>query len=212
MDVMHISLGYLNIYNQINVGTWELESKITMIFVTIVCLIKTFFFMRIVKSFSYIVTMIINVVIDLKVFMLFFLILIIMFSMIFDVIAPNPADEYKYVGLYWGNVLTTLRLSLGDFDFGVLEQEGENELNKKQHILFWCTWVLMVIFSSLIFLNFIIAEVSNSYSNVKENIDALIYKERAGLINEAEDIKLKSTKLTNKTQFPKYVVVRQMED
>lgn len=212
MDLMHISLGYYNIYSQINVGTWELQSKIVMIFVTIVCLIKTFFFMRIVKSFSYIVTMIINVIIDLEVFMLFFIILIVMFSMIFDVIAPNPADEYKYVGLYWGNVLTTLRLSLGDFDFGVLEQTGENELNKKQHILFWCTWVLMVIFSSLIFLNFIIAEVSNSYSNVKENIDALIYKERAGLINEAEDIKFKSTKINNKTQFPKYIVIRHMED
>lgn len=129
MDMMHISLGYYNIWCQINVGTWELTSKIVMIFVTIVCLIKTFFFMRIVKSFSYIVTMIINVIIDLEVFMLFFLILIIMFSMIFDVIAPNPADEYKYVGLYWGNVLTTLRLSLGDFDFGVLEQTGEMELN-----------------------------------------------------------------------------------
>jgi hypothetical protein len=70
----------------------------------------------------------------------------------------------------------------------------------------------MVIFSSLIFLNFIIAEVSNSYSKVKEKIDELIYKERAGLINEAEDIKMKSTKLNNKKQFPRYVVVRQTED
>lgn len=70
----------------------------------------------------------------------------------------------------------------------------------------------MVIFSSLIFLNFIIAEVSNSYSKVKEKIDELIYKERAGLINEAEDIKMKATKLNNKKLFPRYVVVRQTED
>lgn len=155
-----------------------------MIIVTVVCLLKTFFFMRIVKSFSYIVTMIISVVADLKVFMLFFFILIIMFSMIFNVISRNPADEYIHVGYFWGNVLTTLRLSLGDFDFGVLRLKNadcdeENqlqdynchwELNAKQHILFWITWVIMVIFSSLIFLNFIIAEVSNSYANVKENI------------------------------------------
>ena len=165
-----------------------------MIIITVVCLLKTFFFMRIVKSFSYIVTMILSVVSDLKVFMLFFFILIIMFSMIFNVIAPNPADEYRHVGLFWGNVLTTLRLSLGDFDFGVLEEQGTDELNKKQHILFWITWVIMVIFSSLIFLNFIIAEVSNSYANVKENIDAMIYKERAQLINEAEDILTEKTK------------------
>jgi len=52
----------------------------------------------------------------------------------------------------------------------------------------------MVIFSSLIFLNFIIAEVSNSYAKVKENINAQIYKERSSLINEAEDILSEQTK------------------
>ena len=48
--------------------------------------------------------------------------------------------------------------------------------------------MVMVIFSALIFLNFIIAEVSNSYANAKQNIDSLIYKERASLIQEIEDI------------------------
>jgi hypothetical protein len=43
-------------------------------------------------------------------------------------------------------------------------------------------------FSSLIFLNFIIAEVSATYERVKDQIEALIYKERASLIAEAEDI------------------------
>uniref|UniRef100_A0A7S3ILI3 Ion transport domain-containing protein n=1 Tax=Strombidium inclinatum TaxID=197538 RepID=A0A7S3ILI3_9SPIT len=226
VDIMHISLGYVNIYTQ-GLGPLLLSSKIIMIIVVLVCLIKTFFFMRIVMSFSYIVTMIQNVIIDLRVFLLFFAILILKFSMIFDVISPNDAAEYKHVGKYSANLLTTLRLSLGDFDFGVLEDDDYDytkddqgnitsvtkvPLNKRQHILFWITWVLMVIFSSLIFLNFIIAEVSNSYANVKVNIDALIYKERAGLINEAEDIMSANTKKTNKTKFPKYIVIRENED
>ena len=46
----------------------------------------------------------------------------------------------------------------------------------------------MVVFSSLIFLNFIIAEVSNSYQKVRDNIDALVYQERSGLIQEVEDL------------------------
>lgn len=75
--------------------------------------------------------MIMNVVADLRIFMIFFFILIMMFSMIFDVIAPNKADEYKYVGYYWGNILTTLRLSLGDFDFSVLSATGPDELSPK---------------------------------------------------------------------------------
>jgi len=131
-----------------------------------------------------------------------------MFSAVFDVIAKNDADEYKNLGPFMGNVMTTLRLSLGDFDFGVLES---GKLDEDQHWLFWIIWVLMVIFSALIFLNFIIAEVSNSYSKVKEHIDALIYKERAGLIEEAEDIMSKNTKTTDKVKFPKYIVVRQLE-
>lgn len=185
IDIIHIVLGYLNIYFQGFTGTWKLWSKITMIIVILVNLLKTFFFMRIKMSFSYIVTMIINVIFDLKVFLLFFFILIVMFSAIFDVIAKNDAKEYKNLGPFMGNIMTTLRLSLGDFDFGVLQGD---KLNVRQHWLFWMIWVMMVLFSALIFLNFIIAEVSNSYQTVKVNIDALIYKERAGLVMEAEDI------------------------
>lgn len=128
VDVLNISMGYFTVYSQMYIGTWELSSKISMILVILVCMTKTFFYMRIVESFSYIVTMIIRVMGDLKVFLLFFIILIVMCSMIFDVIAINNADEYKYIGPYWGNMMSTLRLSLGDFDFGVLT-DTDNELN-----------------------------------------------------------------------------------
>lgn len=120
LDVVYLSLGYYNIFLQYMGGTWEVNAKITFICVVLLSLIKTFFFMRIEMSYSYIVTMIVNVVSDLKVFLLFFTILIIMFSAIFDVIAKSNADEYKMVGPFLGNFFLTLRLSLGDFDFGVL--------------------------------------------------------------------------------------------
>merc|ERR1712113_936920 len=104
-----------------------------------------------------------------------------------------------------GNFLTVLRLSLGDFVFDVLnepdnEKKGVDEdgndileinphaVSKTQHLIFWSVWILMVVFSSLVFLNFIIAEVSNSYHKVLVQIDSLIYRERATLTQEAEDI------------------------
>lgn len=104
-----------------------------------------------------------------------------------------------------GNFFATFRLALGDFDFDMIADKPLT----KQHILFWSTWLIMVIFSSLIFLNFIIAEVSSSYGKVKVNIDSLIYKERAGLISEVEDITSKRTKKSNKRMFPRYIVVRE---
>jgi hypothetical protein len=211
LDVVYLGLGYYNIYLQYIGETWELQSKIVFICVVLLCLMKTFFFMRIVMSYSYIVTMIVNVVADLKVFLLFFTILITMFSAIFDVIAKSNADEYEKVGPFMGNFFLTLRLSLGDFDFGVLSDK-KYELNTLQHWLFWTVWVLMVLFSSLIFLNFIIAEVSNSYANVRENIDALIYKERSSLIEEVENITTESTIKSDKTSWPKFIVIRELED
>ena len=99
--------------------------------------------------------------------------------------------------------MTTLRLSLGDFDFKFIEKEDSNEI----HIVFWIVWLIMVVFSSLIFLNFIIAEVCNSYSKVSSNIEALIYKERAYLIAEAEDIMSNSSK-KEKKKFPKFIISR----
>lgn len=211
LDVVYIILGYVNIQLQYSTKTWALESKLCFIAVVLLCLVKTFFYMRIIMSYSYIVTMIVNVIADLRVFLLFFTILILMFSAIFDVIAKSNAPEYDKVGPFLGNFLLTLRLSLGNFDFGVLTDD-KYELNTLQHWLFWIVWVIMVLFSSLIFLNFIIAEVSNSYSNVKVNIDALIYKERAGLIDEVENITTNSTISKHKEMWPKFVVVRELED
>lgn len=81
---------------------------------------KTFFFLRIIMSYSYIVTMIVNVVKDLRVFILFFSILMVMFSAVFDVIAKAEADEYSKITPFFGNFFLTIRLSLGDFNFDVL--------------------------------------------------------------------------------------------
>ena len=72
--------------------------------------------------------------------------------------------------------------------------------------------MFIVFFSSLIFLNFIIAEVSNSYQECKSNIAALIYMERASLIYETEAIMNEDTKKNNKVKFPKFIVVREGED
>ena len=105
--------------------------------------------------------------------------------------------------------MTTLHLYLDDYskDFAFI---ADNYL-KLEHNLFWVAWVIMVIFSALIFLNFIIAEVSASYEKCKIKSDALIYKARAILINEAEDIMSKARR-ADKTKFPKYIILREMEE
>ena len=47
IDILHISMGYINVYFQMFNGTWQIDSKIVMILVILLALIKTFFFLRI---------------------------------------------------------------------------------------------------------------------------------------------------------------------
>ena len=84
---------------------------------------------------------------------------------------------------------------MADWDFTAVETPNEDVSDPAgQQFLFWYMWLICIVFSTLVFLNFIIAEVTNSYNNVNENIQSLIYKERSELIKEAEDIMLDDTK------------------
>lgn len=205
---MNIIFGLWSIYCQAYVGTWDISSKIVLIILIAISLLKTIFYLKVFKAFSYIVTMVISVVYDLQTFITFFVVLITFFSMLFNVVSRNASPEYSKLTWYIGNWLAVFRLSLGDFDFTLLDTAKLT----KTHILFWCIWLLMVLFTALIFLNFIIAEVSNSYTRVRENVFSFIYKERAKLISEAEELLSKKYKKRNKDSFPHYIIVRQLEE
>ena len=49
-------------------------------------------------------------------------------------------------------------------------------------------WLAIFYLGCLIFSNFIIAEVLSTYETVKKDIDSLIYKERATMVAEVEEM------------------------
>ena len=78
-----------------------------------------------------------------------------------------------------GNIIQIMRFSLGDFDFVVANQSLSTEF---EVLMFWITWLLIVVITNIVALNFIIAEVSNSYDQIKEVVNQIILQERASLI------------------------------
>ena len=109
------------------------------------------------------------------------------------------------IGPFLGSIASTLRVSLGDFDF-----EASTLLEENENILYWIIWLLVVIMTCIVFLNFIIAEASASYQSVKDRLEAMISKEKANLIAEAETILPKGVK--NMKIFPKYIIIRDVEE
>ena len=106
-----------------------------------------------------------------------------------------------------GNIFQIIRFSMGDFDFGVINTAkfGEVEVT-----IFWVAWLLIVLITNIIFLNFIIAEVGQSYQFVQSSVNQLILQERASLISESEDM-LGLYVRNNKIKNPECIIVREVE-
>ena len=78
--------------------------------------------------------------------------------------------NYHHIKLIFGYFISTLKLSLGDF--GIIDSAPY--LNQNETVWFWITFILMLVITNIIFLNFVIAEATNSYNNVKENIEEYV--------------------------------------
>lgn len=112
--------------------------------------------------------------------------------------------EYIPVGITFGNLLNTFRMSLGDFDWA-----QAHLLTPYEGMLYWLLFVIVLVMSNIIFLNFIIAEASESYARVMERLDAQIQLERANMINECEQ--MAPPLMKNEGRFPRYIIMRTVE-
>lgn len=95
---------------------------------------------------------------------------------------------------------------MGDF---VFDNTFGETITHEINFIWWLVWLIIVIVTNVIFLNFIIAEASASYETVKFRLDEMILKERADLIHESEDMSPNRFK-TDKV-FPKYIVTRTID-
>ena len=75
-DMLYIWSSIITLILQNTAGPTALLSKILMITIVFLALLKTFFFLRIFTALSPIVTMLTNVIYDLRIFLLFYGILI----------------------------------------------------------------------------------------------------------------------------------------
>ena len=92
-------------------------------------------------------------------------------------------------------------MSMGDYDF-----EAATALSEAENIIYWVIWLLIVVITCIIFLNFIIAEASASYEKVSERLQAYILMQKANMISEAEEMRPYCWK--DQDKFPKYIVIR----
>ena len=77
------------------------------------------------------------------------------------------AKDYYAIGLHFGQVLWTFRMSVGDNSL----IEAAKKLDGPENKLFWILWLIAVVVTMVVFLNFIVAEASGSYAKVTETLE-----------------------------------------
>ena len=221
IDIMYISGSMLNLTLQLYLSPYNIFCRILMCIITLALLVKTFFFLRIFPIFTPIVVMIMEVVYDLRIFMIFFFILLGFTSQLFAVLGLGnnydivdywptgdkyePARDWKSIGLHMGQFFWNFRTTLGDFSQIV----ASKNLNEIDNWMFWVIWIMTVVLTCVIFLNFVVCEASASYSRVVESLEQIQIQSRTVLIAESEQMSFKRFKNCDKN--PKYLIVRSID-
>ena len=82
-------------------------------------------------------------------------------------------------------------------------------MSPAEESLLWITWFIIFLFLCIIGLNFIIAEISHIYEEIRPEVDRMVVRERAELIQETEEMMLEMMK--DDKMFPKSLVSREVD-
>ncbi|CDW75032.1 UNKNOWN [Stylonychia lemnae] len=94
------------------------------------------------------------------------------------------------------------RISSGDFQLDDYHNQGDGLV-----IFTWIIWLIAVMTLNIVFMNFIIAVISESYERVMQKLVAESYRVKAHMIVEREQL-FNINELKRSDYFPKYIVVR----
>lgn len=120
---------------------------------------------QIIKQLSFMIKMVQRVSIELIPFIILFGLALIMFGFVFACLNLQFGSDYENMThegflpmAFW-----VVQTSMGQFDV-----ETFQEMDSSLLISLWLAWVLLVILNMLIFLNFLIAVISDVYAKVME--------------------------------------------
>jgi hypothetical protein len=231
IDQAHIWCGIVNaLLQRFSPDILSKHNILFMVLVSTIMLLKTFFYLRIFISMSFLVSMLKQVFLDLRPFLTMLVIIYLMFSLIFGVLdwgqyeydnteavrgiqytSTGPDKEYMLLHKVLARMIYLLRTSIGDNNF-----DASTYLPVFQNALFFVFFVIATIITQIIFLNFIIAEVSNSYTIVKETLHYSLLQERGMLVSEAEDMIRSRFGMERvikwKHLFPKFIIKRELDE
>mmetsp|Transcript_26614 Transcript_26614/g.40620 ORF Transcript_26614/g.40620 Transcript_26614/m.40620 type:complete len:304 (-) Transcript_26614:2409-3320(-) len=194
------------------------KMKILFSIITLFGLIKVVYLIRVFRQLNFLVTMFITVVREICYFMILFTIFLFTFAITFNIVEVD-IDSYGRVPALVGHFVAVFRCALGDFSMiniwqGFDIEEGVdangNILYRHSRQIVMFTFVIFLLCAFLmfiIFMNFLIAVISEAYNKIIQNKEAFDYQQRAMMIYERE-VYFTKDQLNNPEYFPSVIIVR----
>jgi len=165
--------------------------------------------------------MLLGVFYDLKHFLLFFLFVITGFTIMAEIVLysahspvmePEAGEDYvysKYLKDEKGSYRTdffffvmSMRESIGDYDTDTMTNPSATPFP----LLAWFLWFIVMLVGNIVFMNFIIAVVSESYEKCMQTMNSESYRSKLDMILEAEEFMPDSWR-SDKKWFPDYIIL-----
>lgn len=164
---------------------------------------KTGYYLRIFDRLSFLIQMLISVFIDLRYFLLLYSIFIFTFSLLLCVLIKKTGDDYKGIDSSMALIFIALRTCFGDND---MDAYAINTDNKS---MTWAVWLFIIVVGNVVFMNFIIAVVNESYANCMSKMEAQGFKVKIDMIIERE-AHISESRLRDPNSFPNYLLLRKV--
>lgn len=177
-------------------------------------LVKVLFLIRVFKQLSFLVMMLIQVAVDIKNFFILFMVFILIIAECYSVVQVD-VSAYGRVPSLLAYALATFRSAMGDFSlidpynsFDLKTKSGAYRYSQGLMLFTFCIYFLCVLCLTMIFMNFIIAVISDSYATVAACAIAHDYHQRVIMIYERE-MHFSESDINDTTKFPEILIVRQ---
>ncbi len=154
--------------------------KMVKCLIILLFFVKLNFFLRIFDTFSFLVSMLGDVFTDLSAFLAFFMMAVAIFSCLIQVLLPETKVNYDGAG-YFSYLMMAFRTSIGDYTFDNYKATAMKEVT-------WIVWLALMIIGNVVFMNFIIAVVNDSYSTSMAKKVSQSYRLKVPLIMEREKL------------------------
>ena len=155
-------------------------------------------YLRIFKQTRYLISMILKVFID----MLSFITILFLFMVATSMISMNIGQLRGETEDFSKAFITTYLLALGEF-------QG---LEEKNTLVEWIQFIVSTIIFTLVLLNLLIAIISNTYEEVKEQREFFDLKEKLGIISDFENFLCKLLRRPVNSDHYKYQLIAYYHD